>query len=282
MLDLRIADFGEARRLEPDGAITARAGTRGYMAPEVLAGLPYGLAADVWSLGVILFTLLCGRHPFACDDEADEEAAVRGGHLSFADPNWAEVSEAAKAVVRRFLSQAPQARPKAHEALVLPWVTSNPESDPTGVISAESTPTGVKRDGRLERNASLPGSSSLLELRSLGESKHVAPRYRGECDRVPCVPPPCATAAPSAPLASRLKTALTPPRSALRGSSPPKSGKPSRSNSVVWAAGFDDRFSSGGEGGPVPRTPSTGEVISPHPPTRRAQSSVHLSGTFFA
>ena len=66
------------------------------MAPEVLAGLPYGLAADVWSLGVILFTLLCGRHPFACDDEADEEAAVRGGHLSFADPNWAEVSEAAK------------------------------------------------------------------------------------------------------------------------------------------------------------------------------------------
>ena len=104
MLDLRIADFGEARRLEPDGAITARARTRGYMAPEVLAGLPYGLAADVWSLGVILFTLLCGRHPFACDDEADEEAAVRGGHLSFADPNWAEVSEAAKVRVRLRMS----------------------------------------------------------------------------------------------------------------------------------------------------------------------------------
>lgn len=149
--------------------------------------------------------------------------------------------------------------------------------------------TQAWRDGRLERNASLPGSSSLLELRSLGESKYVAPRYRGECDRVPCVPPPReteprATAAPSAALGSRPRAALTPPKSALRGSSPPKSGKPSRSNSVVWAAGFDDRFSTsgGGEGGPVPLTPSTGEVVSPHPPTRRAQSSVHLSGTFFA
>ena len=103
---------------------TRRVGTRGYMAPEVLIGLPYGPTADAWSIGVILYTLLCGRHPFAgyaC--EAHEEAAVRGGRWSFDGPNWSEVSEDAKEVVRKLLDQDGQTRPQAHEALDLPWVS---------------------------------------------------------------------------------------------------------------------------------------------------------------
>jgi len=66
LLDLRIGDFGLARRLDgPNGTTVGRAGSRGYMPPEMLRGLPYGLSADAWSLGVILYTLLCGASPFA-------------------------------------------------------------------------------------------------------------------------------------------------------------------------------------------------------------------------
>ena len=112
LLDLRIADFGEARRLRPGEKVNGRAGTRGYMAPEVLAEWEYAHAADVWSLGVILFTLLCGSLPFNHESEADEEAAVRAGHWSFADRNWEEVSDEAKEVVCQLLRQAPHQRPK--------------------------------------------------------------------------------------------------------------------------------------------------------------------------
>ena len=122
LLDLRIADFGVARRLGPAGTTTGRAGSAGYMSPEVLSDEPYGLAADVWSLGVILYTLLSGCMPFLYDNPEQEEAAVRDGRWSFSDSNWDEVSFEAKDMVRMLLSQASHKRPTASEALDLAWV----------------------------------------------------------------------------------------------------------------------------------------------------------------
>ena len=74
------------------------------------------------------------------------------------------MSESAKAVVRCFLSQAPDARPKAHEALLLPWVTSNPESSPMDVNPADMHGAGadltawrlVERQARCGRLARPP------------------------------------------------------------------------------------------------------------------------------
>jgi hypothetical protein len=70
-------------------------------------------------------------------------------------------------VVRRFLSQAPHARPKAHEALVLPWVTSNPEGNPTGANPADTDaptadPTARRRVERQARCGRLARPSRLI------------------------------------------------------------------------------------------------------------------------
>lgn len=61
---VKIADFGFATYV-PKGGLEERCGTMLYIAPELLyKNKRYGLEADMWSLGVISYMLLCGRVPF--------------------------------------------------------------------------------------------------------------------------------------------------------------------------------------------------------------------------
>jgi len=61
---LKIADFGFATYVKPDGLLTS-CGTPTYVAPEILMARPYGVSVDVWSFGVILYILLAGFPPFS-------------------------------------------------------------------------------------------------------------------------------------------------------------------------------------------------------------------------
>ncbi|XP_027900518.1 ribosomal protein S6 kinase-related protein [Xiphophorus couchianus] len=64
---LRLSDFGLSRRLTQGGRAFTVCGTIQYMAPEVLSGGPYSHAADWWSLGVLLFSLVTGEFPLAAE-----------------------------------------------------------------------------------------------------------------------------------------------------------------------------------------------------------------------
>uniref|UniRef100_A0A667XPC6 Ribosomal protein S6 kinase related b n=1 Tax=Myripristis murdjan TaxID=586833 RepID=A0A667XPC6_9TELE len=72
---LRLADFGLSRRLERGGRAFTICGTIQYMAPEVLSGGPYNHAADWWSLGILLFSLVTGKFPVP--PEADHCSMLR-------------------------------------------------------------------------------------------------------------------------------------------------------------------------------------------------------------
>ncbi len=61
--NLKIIDFGAARKLEKNRLLTKQIGTAYYIAPEVL-NKAYDEKCDVWSCGVILYILLCGYPPF--------------------------------------------------------------------------------------------------------------------------------------------------------------------------------------------------------------------------
>lgn len=58
----KLADFGLSEQLV-DGlsTIQTKAGTRAYMAPEILEGMPYGTASDIWSLGCLMYVLLTSQ-----------------------------------------------------------------------------------------------------------------------------------------------------------------------------------------------------------------------------
>uniref|UniRef100_A0A3Q3SMT6 Ribosomal protein S6 kinase related a n=1 Tax=Mastacembelus armatus TaxID=205130 RepID=A0A3Q3SMT6_9TELE len=66
---LRLSDFGLSHRLNRGGQAFTICGTIQYMAPEVLSGGPYNHAADWWSLGIMLFSLVAGEFPVPAEPD---------------------------------------------------------------------------------------------------------------------------------------------------------------------------------------------------------------------
>jgi serine/threonine protein kinase len=61
----KIADLGFAKQMKKDGALTTTIlGTSLTMAPEVLDERPYGMEADLWSIGVVYYQMIYGKYPY--------------------------------------------------------------------------------------------------------------------------------------------------------------------------------------------------------------------------
>lgn len=106
---LKLIDFGIAKKLEGGGRTFSMIGTPHYMAPEVMKGHGYTTEVDLWSLGVILFELVCGYLPFGddLDDPTQVCMAVIKGHLQF--PNGYQ-DKHAKALISGLLTHQPKKR----------------------------------------------------------------------------------------------------------------------------------------------------------------------------
>jgi len=118
---LKVIDFGLACKFATDQVLTTKAGTPYYVAPQVLAG-KYDQSADLWSLGVIMYVVLCGYPPFYGETDADVLAKVRLGNFSFNAADWKNVSEDAKNLIRMLLKMNPRDRYTAEQALNHVWV----------------------------------------------------------------------------------------------------------------------------------------------------------------
>ncbi|KAM6958735.1 serine/threonine-protein kinase DCLK3 [Aplochiton taeniatus] len=119
---LKLGDFGLAMVVtEP---IFTVCGTPTYVAPEILSETGYGLAVDVWALGVILYILLSGFPPFRSRDRDQEELflLIKRGELHFLSPYWDPISEGAKGLVIALLQVEPTERLTAAQALQHPWL----------------------------------------------------------------------------------------------------------------------------------------------------------------
>lgn len=119
--NIRIIDFGLSAITAPGKRLKVFCGSPSYAAPEIVARRQYdGPPVDVWSLGVVLFAMICGYLPFHAG--GDRQALCRKimkGHYSCPDT----ISAEAKDLLEQMLTVDPEARITLKQVLAHPWVS---------------------------------------------------------------------------------------------------------------------------------------------------------------
>lgn len=120
--DIKIADFGFAKRVLQPKSLTTQCGTPGYVAAEILEGKPYDTQADMWSIGVIVYILLGGYPPFIESNQRTLFRKIRKGQYEFHEEYWGQVSDDAKDLIRNLLTVDPDKRFTSSQALSNKWI----------------------------------------------------------------------------------------------------------------------------------------------------------------
>ncbi|KAH7421072.1 hypothetical protein KP509_13G039200 [Ceratopteris richardii] len=118
---LKAIDFGLSDFVRPDGRLNDIVGSAYYVAPEVLHR-SYSIEADVWSVGVITYILLCGSRPFWARTESGIFKAVLKSDPTFDEQPWPSISDDGKDFVKRLLIKDRHRRMTAVQALSHPWI----------------------------------------------------------------------------------------------------------------------------------------------------------------
>jgi len=121
---IKISDFGLAK-IYDSSLMTTQCGTPSYVAPEVLEGKGYDEAVDFWSIGIILYILLCGFPPFYDDDNDKLFELIAKAKVEFPSPYWDSISDPAKDLIRKLLNAEPRSRLKADAVLAHPWMVGD-------------------------------------------------------------------------------------------------------------------------------------------------------------
>ncbi|MFQ6625280.1 hypothetical protein Gotur_005624 [Gossypium turneri] len=124
---LKATDFGLSLFYKPGDVFKDIVGSAYYIAPEVLKR-KYGPEADIWSIGVMLYILLCGFPPFWAESENGIFSAILRGEIDFESDPWPAISPQAKDLVTKMLNLDPKQRLTAQQVLNHPWIKEDGEA----------------------------------------------------------------------------------------------------------------------------------------------------------
>jgi len=137
---VQLIDFGLAER--PDhqevpgfspGAITFRGvrGTSGWFSPEMLAHRDYTQAIDIWGVGLILYRMLGGYHPFDPPSRFTQE-------IEFDDTCWCHIGPICRSFLMKLLTLEPSERGTAESLRQEEWITTEPPAPDPELLKAMS------------------------------------------------------------------------------------------------------------------------------------------------
>jgi calcium-dependent protein kinase len=135
---LKICDFGLSRFYDGENNfMNTRLGTAFYLAPEVLRK-KYSSKCDIWSVGVILYIMLCGYPPFYGSSDALVFKAILQEDLVFEGEAWVSISAEAKHIIELLLNRDDEKRPSATDALKLSEAWRLGEASGTAALTAKA------------------------------------------------------------------------------------------------------------------------------------------------
>ncbi|XP_023245574.1 obscurin [Copidosoma floridanum] len=120
--DLKIGDFGLARRIIRNKLMTLMYGMPEFVPPEVPNGEGVDYGTDMWSTGIISYILLSGISPFRGVNDRETLTKIKEGKWSFDEDRWRGISDEAKDFIRRLLEYQTERRMDAETALKHPWL----------------------------------------------------------------------------------------------------------------------------------------------------------------
>ena len=103
-------------------------GTVGYTAPEIVKDERYSKSVDMWALGCVLYTLLCGFPPFYDESIQILTEKVARGQYTFLSPWWDDISKPAQDLVSHLLTVNPDKRYTIEQFLEHPWIKGTNEA----------------------------------------------------------------------------------------------------------------------------------------------------------
>ncbi|XP_059134660.1 putative sperm motility kinase W [Peromyscus eremicus] len=129
--NVKLADFGFATKYRAGTLLQRQCGTKTFNAPEQILGLGYdGKKTDVWSLGVLLYFITTGNHPFQGDTMEEIQGKIVTGTYDIP----AHVSGQLENLIHQILTVAPEKRPSIEDLQQHPWVMNWKENIPSETL----------------------------------------------------------------------------------------------------------------------------------------------------
>ncbi|CAI4219424.1 unnamed protein product [Parascedosporium putredinis] len=129
--DIKIIDFGLSNLFSPRAHLKTFCGSLYFAAPELLQARAYtGPEVDVWSFGIVLYVLVCGKVPFDDQSMPALHAKIKKGAVDY--PSW--LSSDCKHLMSRMLVTDPKQRATMHEVSNHVWMTKGYTSPPDNYL----------------------------------------------------------------------------------------------------------------------------------------------------
>lgn len=129
--DIKIIDFGLSNLFSPRSHLKTFCGSLYFAAPELLQARQYtGPEVDVWSFGIVLYVLVCGKVPFDDQSMPQLHAKIKKGFVEY--PPW--LTPECRNLISRMLNTDPQQRATLSEIMTHPWMTKGFNSAPDNYL----------------------------------------------------------------------------------------------------------------------------------------------------